>query len=45
MSKIVSTLFKIARIADTVEMASKGKAIKRARNKFIGKKTKKIFKW
>ena len=35
MSKLVSTLFKIARMLDTAEMIGKGKGLKRAKSPFL----------
>ena len=44
MSKVVSSLFNIARKADTIEMLAKGKPLKRVKNKFVGKKLTRLFK-
>ncbi len=44
MSKLVSALFKIARMLDTAEMVGKGKGFKRLKNKVIGKQFKKLMK-
>ena len=44
MSKLVSAIFKLARTADTIEMVGRGKILKRFKNKWIGKRTKGMFK-